>query len=32
MPVEWYRTPDYDQAAKAEFTRRWNRARRPHRA
>jgi hypothetical protein len=31
MPVEWYRTPDYDQAAKAEFTRRYGRARRPHR-
>jgi hypothetical protein len=31
MPVEWYRTPDYDQAAKAEFARRYNRARRPSR-
>lgn len=31
MPVEWYRTPDYDQVARAEFTRRYNRARRPHR-
>ena len=31
MPVEWYRTPDYDQAARTEFTFRYNRARRPHR-
>ena len=31
MPVEWYRTPDYDQTAKAEFARRYNRARRPGR-
>ena len=31
MPVEWYRIPDYGQAAKAEFTRRYDRARRPHR-
>lgn len=31
MPVEWYRTPDYDQAARTEFTLRYNRARRPHR-
>jgi hypothetical protein len=31
MPAEWYRTPDYDQAAKTEFSHRYNRARRPHR-
>jgi hypothetical protein len=31
MTVEWYRTPDYDQAAKAEFARRYNRARHPSR-
>lgn len=31
MPAEWYRTPDYDQAAKSEFAHRYNRARRPHR-
>lgn len=31
MPVDWYRTPDYDQAARTEFTLRYNRARHPHR-
>lgn len=31
MPAEWYRTPDCDQAAKTEFSHRYNRARRPHR-
>jgi hypothetical protein len=31
MPVEWYRTPGHDLAAKSEFDRRYARARRPHR-
>ena len=31
MPAKWYRTPDYDQAAKTEFSHRYNRARRPYR-
>jgi len=31
MPVEWYRTTDHGEDAKAEFSRRYGRARHPHR-
>ena len=31
MPVDWYRTPDYDEVARGEFGRRYNRARHPGR-
>ena len=31
MPVEWYRTADHGEDAKAEFSRRYSHARHPHR-
>jgi hypothetical protein len=31
MPVDWYRTPDYDEVARGEFGRRYSGARHPGR-